>query len=249
MKKFSFALLSVVLISLLIGCTGDNQSEQEIPEGAVVAEKVSVSDIQADEIPQLFAAGEIEYHPVAVLNWLKQYPYLPMVDFAIAHNGDHLLVHYRVTEKRSIGTMENDLDDVYKESCCELFFMKEGDSLYYNIESNCIGSILMQCGTGRYDRDVSTAGNLKKIDRWASLGRNAIGKVNEETHWELALVIPLSALWRHSFSCLDGMTLRANVYNCVGSGDDRQYVTWRPIETDAPDFHRPEFFSRIYLKK
>lgn len=113
MKKFSFALLSVVLISLLIGCTGDNQSEQEIPEGAVVAEKVSVSDIQADEIPQLFAAGEIEYHPVAVLNWLKQYPYLPMVDFAIAHNGDHLLVHYRVTEKRSIGTMENDLDDVY----------------------------------------------------------------------------------------------------------------------------------------
>ena len=249
MKKFSFALLSVVLIYFFVGCTGDNQSGQEIPEGAVVAEKVTVSDIQANEIPQLFAAGKIEYHPVSVLNWPEQYPYLPKVDFAIAHNGDHLLVHYRVTEKRSIGTMENDLDDVYKESCCELFFMKEGDSLYYNIESNCIGSILMQCGTGRYDRDLSTAGNLKKIDRWASLGRNAIGKVNEETHWELALAIPLSALWRHSFSCLDGMTLRANVYNCVGSGDDRQYVTWRPIETDAPDFHRPEFFSRIYLKK
>lgn len=249
MKRFALSLLSVVLSSLLLGCTSDNKSEQEIPEGAVVAEKISVSDIRAGEVPDLFAAEKIEYHPVSALNWPEKYPYLPKVEFAIAHNGNHLLIHYRVTEKRSIGTMENDMDDVYKESCCELFFMEEGDSLYYNIESNCIGSILMQCGTGRYDRDASTAENLTGINRWASLGRSAIGTVNEETHWELALAVPLSALWHHSFSHLDGMTFLANVYNCVGSGDDRQYVTWHPIDTDVPDFHRPEFFCRIYFKK
>lgn len=46
---------------------------------------------------------------------------------------------------------------------------------------------------------------------------------------------------------LDGKIFLANIYNCVGSGDDRQYVTWRPIETEVPDFHRPEFFQRIYF--
>ena len=117
------------------------------------------------------------YNVVSVLNWAEQYPYLPRVEFAIAHNGANIFIHYRVTEKRTLGTMENDLDEVYKESCCEFFCMKEGDSLYYNIESNCLGSILMQCGTGRADREISSAENLKQIERWASLGRKSVGMI------------------------------------------------------------------------
>ena len=158
-----------------------------------------------------------------------------------------MLIHYRVTEKRTVGTMENDLDAVYKESCCELFCMEQGDNLYYNIESNCIGSILMECGSGRSDRITSTEQNLQQIDRWSSLGRSSVGTIPHETHWELALAVPLSAFWQHSYRTLDGKIFLANIYNCVGSGDDRQYVTWRPIETEVPDFHRPEFFQRIYF--
>lgn len=217
----------------------------ETPMTAVFIDR---SHIAAEDIPSVFDSAAVKYNTVSILNWKDTYPYLPKVDFAVAHNGNNLLIHYRVTEKRTIGTMENDLESVYKESCCEFFFMEESDSLYYNIESNCIGSIYLECGTERANRTVSTLDNLEKIDRWASLGRNSVGHIDSLTHWELAISVPLQALWRHDFVTLSGKTLLANVYNCVGSGDDRQYVTWVPVETDKPDFHRPEFFQPIYFE-
>ena len=218
-----------------------------LPADAVVARRIDIATVDADDISQIFKSEGIEYNTVSAVNWPEKYPYLPVVDFAAAHNGTNLLIHYRVTEKRTLGTMENDLDAVYKESCCELFCMNEGDSLYYNIESNCLGSILMECGRGRDNRTVSSAGNLQLIDRWASLGRKSIGLIAQETHWELALVVPISAFWRHNYGTLSGKTFLVNVYNCVGSGDDRQYVTWNPIDTPSPDFHRPEYFKRLYF--
>lgn len=243
-KRPSFFPFIILALCVLCGCE-KNDTDGPVKSDGIVAAKIPVSDVRAAEIPQLFASEQIQYNAVSDLNWPEQYPYLPQVDFAVAHNGSSILIHYRVTEKRTVGTMENDLDGVWKESCCEFFCMEQGDSLYYNIESNCIGSILMECGSGRAGRTTSTADNLQQIDRWASLGRSSVGTISAQTHWELALVIPLSAFWRHSYGTLDGKTFLANVYNCVGSGDDRQYVTWYPIVSAAPDFHRPEYFGRI----
>ena len=235
-----------MLLSVICGC--EKGAVNPVPSDAIIVEAVEVSDIRAEDVPALFASNKIRYNTVSVLNWMDKYPYLPQVDFAVAHNGENLIVHYRVTEKRTIGTIEKDLDGVYKDSCCEIFFKQEGDSLYYNVESNCIGTVTMECGAGRSGREASTGGNLEAVGRWASLGRKAVGTINRETHWELALVIPVSVLWKHNYGTLSGRSFQANVYNCVGSGDDRQYVTWHPVNTPAPDFHRPEFFRRIYFR-
>ena len=237
----------LLLIPFILQFYGCEKSEPTIPKDAVIARRIDKVMIDAYDIPQLFKSEGVEYNAVSSLNWPETYPYLPTVDFAVAHNGNNLLIHYRVTEKRTLGTMEKDLDPVYKESCCEFFCMNEGDSLYYNIESNCLGSILMECGKGRDNRTISKEDNLQRIDRWASLGRKSIGLIEQETHWELALVVPVSSFWRHNFGTLSGKTFLVNVYNCVGSGDDRQYVTWNPIDTPSPDFHRPEYFRRVYF--
>lgn len=248
MRKVMKRLKSVLIIPIALLLFGCEKSElTPVPEGAVVAEKIDVAGISAADIPQLFKTKGIEYNTVSVLNWQGKYPYLPEVNFAVAHNGTNLLLHYRVTEKRTLGTMVNDLDPTYKDSCCEFFCKKEGDDLYYNIESNCLGAILMECGSGRENRTSSTAENLQCIDRWASLGRENIGLIEKETHWELALVIPISVFWRTDYGSLSGKTFLANVYNCVGSGNDRQYVTWYPIDAPSPDFHRPEYFRRLYF--
>ena len=243
MKRLNL-LLMIPFVLQLFGCA---KSGHAIPKDAVIARRIDKATIDANDIPQIFKSEGVEYHTVSALNWPETYPYLPTVDFAVAHNGANLLIHYRVTEKRTLGTMVKDLDPVYKDSCCEFFCMNEGDSLYYNIESNCLGSILMECGKGRDNRTTSTTENLQHIDRWASLGRKDIGLINKETHWELAVVVPVAAFWRHNFGTLSGKTFLVNVYNCVGSGDDRQYVTWNPIDTPSPDFHRPEYFRRIYF--
>ena len=243
MKRLKL-LLMIPFVLQLFGCA---KSGHAIPKDAVIARRIDKATIDANDIPQIFKSEGVEYYTVSALNWQETYPYLPTVDFAVAHNGANLLIHYRVTEKKTLGTMVKDLDPVYKDSCCEFFCMNEGDSLYYNIESNCLGSILMECGKGRDNRTTSTTENLQHIDRWASLGRKDIGLINKETHWELAVVVPVAAFWRHNFGTLSGKTFLVNVYNCVGSGDDRQYVTWNPIDTPSPDFHRPEYFRRIYF--
>lgn len=242
-------LILLLIIPFALQLFGCGKCElPPIPEDAVVAKRIDDAQIDAADIPQIFKTEGIEYNTVSTLNWPEKYPYLPAVSFAVAHNGKNLLIHYRVTEKRTLGTMVNDLDPVYQESCCEFFCMNEGDSLYYNIESNCLGSILMQCGSGRDNRIVSSVGNLQGVDRWASLGRESIGLMAQETHWVLALVVPVAAFWRHDYATLSGKTFLANVYNCLGSGDDRQYVTWNPIDTPNPDFHRPECFRRLYFQ-
>ena len=243
MKRLKLMLM-IPFVLQLFGCA---MSGPAIPKDAVIARRIDKATIDANDIPQIFKSEGVEYYTVSALNWPETYPYLPTVDFAVAHNGANLLIHYRVTEKRTLGTMVKDLDPVYKDSCCEFFCMNEGDSLYYNIESNCLGSILMECGKGRDNYTTSTTENLQHIDRWASLGRKDIGLINKETHWELAVVVPVAAFWRHNFGTLSGKTFLVNVYNCVGSGDDRQYVTWNPIDTPSPDFHRPEYFRRIYF--
>lgn len=252
MKKFYTVLLVLFVCTLQLAfaaCDKDDSQEPVVPEGTLLVKKIGVSSVGASDIPAIFASESVKYNPVATLNWADKYPYLPQVEFAIAHNATNILIHYRVTEKRTLGTMENDLDAVYKESCCEFFCMPDDGNDYYNIESNCLGSILMECGKGRSNRVTSTADNLKQIQRWASLGRKSVGTIANQTHWELALVVPVTAFWKHNISNLSGKTFLANVYNCVGSGDDRQYITWHPITSDAPDFHRPEFFKPVYFEK
>lgn len=248
-KHFGIFAYALVALFCATACSDDDEPVVDpVPAGATVAERINKTNISAADIPTVFAAEKVAYHAVATLNWRETYPYLPKVEFALAHNGSNMLVHYRVTEKRTVATMEDDLSGVYKESCCELFCKEQGDDLYYNIESNCLGAILMQCGAQRSDRETSTVENLAQIDRWASLGRKNLGIISSETHWELALVVPLSVFWHHQFGTLSGKTFLANVYNCVGSGDDRQYVTWHPVETPSPDFHRPEYFRPVYFK-
>lgn len=247
MKTKIYTLISVLTLCVFYSHSNDNINNNNIPADAAMAVKIASDDVNAKDIPAIFASNSVQYHSVCSLNWNQSY--LPKVDFAIAHNGSNILIHYRVTESRVIGTMENDLTGVYKDSCCELFFIIDGEQCYYNIEANCIGSILMQNGKNRDDREKSSLDNLTKIDRWASLGRKSFGTITDETTWELALVIPLSALWKSSLSAIDGKLIRANVYNCGGIGNEAHYVSWNPIATKKPDFHRPEFFRPIYFCK
>jgi len=36
-----------------------------------------------------------------------------------------------------------------------------------------------------------------------------------------------------------------NIFRCVGSGETRGYLAWRPTKTDRPNFHVPEVFGEF----
>ena len=80
--------------------------------------------------------------------------------------------------------------------------------------------------------------------RSSSLGTEAFG-LREGLDWELELAIPASALAFHKLSSFSGLHARGNFYKCGNKLPRRHYLSWAPIDTPAPDFHRPEFFESI----
>lgn len=38
---------------------------------------------------------------------------------------------------------------------------------------------------------------------------------------------------------------RVNLFRCVGSGEDRGYLAWRPTHTPTPNFHVPDAFGEL----
>ena len=41
-------------------------------------------------------------------------------------------------------------------------------------------------------------------------------------------------------------TMYGNLYKC--GGENQHYVSYYPVQTEKPDFHRPEFFGEFVLE-
>ena len=63
--------------------------------------------------------------------------------------------------------------------------------------------------------------------------------------WELTVKIPLNLMGLDPENLPD--KIRANFYKCADDTDSMHFVSWSPIETENPDFHRPDFFGELYF--
>ena len=213
----------------------------------ITIKKISASGVTAQEIPALFKKSYKTYHKAEHVNWPAEFPYCPRMEFAVAHTNDAFLVHYRIEEQSVRAIAKNDNDSVWEDSCAEFFISPASDGLYYNIECNCAGTLLLGVGEGRNNRQLAAPEITQQIDRWASLGRTPFDTRNQPTQWELALRIPYSVFFRHNITSLDGLTLRANFYKCGDNLPVPHFISWNPIGTPTPDFHCPQFFGEVKL--
>ena len=199
----------------------------------------------AAQVPSAFASEGVEYQKIGVCNWPSEFPYAPSVEFGVAHSGDTIYIHYKVSEKTTGAAAGEDLGRVWEDSCVEFFCCPEAESsFYYNIECNCIGTILVCGGPGRHDREKASAEVLAGVQRWSSLGREPFAE-REEGPWEVALVIPAGTFFKHSVGDLGGAKMRANFYKCGDLLQTPHFLSYAPIAVANPDFHRPEFFTAI----
>ena len=202
----------------------------------------------AEQVPGLLDAAQVEFHPINVVNW-KEYPYCPAVEFRAAHAGNRLFVHYRITEQSVRAVAPHDGGRVWEDSCCEFFVQPADDGLYYNFECNCAGTLLLNCGKPG-DRTPAPKAVMEQVLRWSSLGREPFGeRSGGPFHWELALVIPVNAFFRHSVESLDGKEMRGNFYKCGDLLPVPHFLSWNPIHLPKPNFHCPEFFGKLKFMK
>lgn len=212
--------------------------------------KLNLSNPEPSELPAIFANAKVSYQEIGFANWPERFPYKPETSFALAYTENAFLIHFKVKgEKGVLATVKEDMGPVWGDACVEFFFTLGNDSLYYNLECNCLGNLLMQFGDGRNERINSTKENLLKIKRWASLDPDKTISDSEEVDWELALVIPCSSFFQHDIKAIDLKKIRANFYKCGGSGDNKHYISWNPVKTEKPNFHKPEFFGTVKLKQ
>ena len=214
----------------------------------LIIPKLSHSVATAAEIPAALLAAGIAYVPVENVNWPESYPYKPKMEFAAAHDGDALLLHYRLEEQSVRAVALKDQEHIWEDACAEFFISPAADGLYYNIECNCAGTLLVGVGEGRNNRVLAAPEITKLIDRWTTLGRTPFDTKEQPTAWELALRIPYSVFFRHNITSLDGLTLRGNVYKCGDNLPVPHFISWNPIGTPTPDFHCPQYFGELRIE-
>lgn len=203
---------------------------------------------KAEEVPACFAANNVAYQPITNVNWKDEYPYQPNVEFAIAYTDEAVLLHYRVTEASVRATAGHDNGPVWEDACVEFFSMPGGDDVYYNVECNCVGTLLIGAGDSRTGRQHAPEAVLSQVSRWASLGKDGFEERIGECSWEVALVIPFSAFFLHHIFSLQGKSVRANFYKCGDKLQTPHFLSWSPIDLPKPNFHCPDFFGTLHFE-
>jgi hypothetical protein len=180
------------------------------------------------------------------LNWINEYPYRPITLFSIARSKDSIFIKFSVHGSMLRAIYSNDQDPVYEDSCVE-FFCKIPDSEYYsNFEFNCIGTCQAAKRKSRTNDVIHLdLTQLSQIERFPSIGRRPFNEMEGMFEWELTVKIPFSLIGIDPDNL--PQKLLGNFYKCADGTDSPHFVSWSPINTEYPDFHRPEFFGELYL--
>jgi|UniRef100_UPI00404A584E hypothetical protein len=171
------------------------------------------------------------------------FPYKPQASFAIAYGGSSIFLKFFIEEKHVRAVFSEPNQPVYKDSCVEFFVSFGDEPEYYNFEFNCAGTCLLSFGDERANRKMTSADLIKSIAFQSSIKPATNRDAN--IGWELTLVIPFDAFQYHEITSMKGKKCRANFYKCGDDLPEPHFLAWNTINTEEPDFHRPEFFGNL----
>jgi len=213
--------------------------------------QLSIREIKTEKPVNLYIAehlldSQTAVNHIKMLNW-EEYGYLPEVNFRIAYSGDEIWLKYYVNEKHLKAFETKTNGDVYKDSCVEFFISPDGEN-YYNFEFNCIGTIHLAWGPGRYNRKFVDPLVIEKIEVKSSLANQPFDEKTGNFSWQIMVRIPTECFIFSKLSTLKGLKARANFYKCGDGTPEPHFVTWNPVKTTNPDYHRPEFFGEVLFE-
>ena len=211
----------------------------------------------ADPLPRLSAAwDDLAWKPAktAELNSFRPEgsAHRPRTSLRLLQNGRGLRGIYQVHDQfvRSIRT--HYFDEVWKDSCVEIFLQPKPGGGYFNLEMNAGGAHLCN-----YIEDPERVpGGFKKCTRLPTeIGhrievRSSLpGIVDPEiavpVTWHLNFFAPFT-VFEHYTGALGevrGQRWRGNFYKCGDDGSHPHWGSWAPV--DVFDFHVPRCFGTL----
>jgi hypothetical protein len=182
----------------------------------------------------------------------KQPEYSPVTRAKLRWDEQYVYVIFQVQDKYVKATATEYNEQVCKDSCVEFFFTPDQNTKkgYFNIETNCIGTILM-----RYQKGINTdvhpleSDVLDKIKIATSLpkGEPIEEEIGKPVNWTLEYALP----WRILCDYINvaepaaGVKWRANFYKCADDTSNPHWFTWSKIPLEKPNFHVPEYFGYL----
>lgn len=148
-----------------------------------------------------------------------------------------LAVKFHSMEKNALARYSGKNEPVYLDSCVEFFFNPNptSDRRYLNFELSAGKGLLIGLREKRKDK--------KYLDF-----QTEMFDVETEIHngdWYGKLFIPFSFILRY-YDIIENVFL-GNFYKCGDETEIKHYLSWNKVETDRPDFHRPDCFGKIIL--
>lgn len=185
------------------------------------------------------------HRTISCLNWPVMFPYKPLTTFAAAHDGTSLWVDFLVRCNYLRAENYTDQQPVSQDSCVEVFLQPRPEGEYWNFEFNCIGTANASHRTVRPEPTRLTPAELARIERYPSCGTRPFCELEGLFTWNLLVRIPLDLM---GVDASEGpVEMRGNFYKCASRCTLPHFLSWSPIATPEPDFHRPEFFGTITL--
>ena len=130
------------------------------------------------------------------------------------------------------------------------FFTPQQDvgSGYFNLETNCGGTILMyhQVSRNHCSKELSD-NDLDQIQIASSLPKLITKEITQPVTWTLEYKLPFSILAKYTevITPARGVEWKANFYKCADRSSHPHWLTWSIVDLPKPDFHRPEFFGTL----
>lgn len=190
--------------------------------------------------------GQPQWHRIPCLN-VDNYQWLPKLDISmqaqLCYDEQGIHVHLRAWETNIRAEYRDPLSAVCEDSCMEFFFRPVAEDLrYFNIELNPLGTVYLGFGGARSSR-VRLIVNQE--DRLFQKHAHML-----EDGWEVFYTVPLSFVqtFYPGYRLTSGQILYANCYKCGDKTDRPHYISWNPIDSEIPDFHRPTCFGRMVLE-
>jgi hypothetical protein len=166
------------------------------------------------------------------------------------YDEENIYVIFRV-EDRYVRAVEKGFhSSVCLDSCVEFFFTPGSEIKlgYFNVETNCGGTILFHYQTARNQNlkalDIS---DCKRVEIAHSLPKFIDPERTEPVTWTLEYRLPIEILEKYSpiIRPKPGVKWRANFYKCADRTSHPHWLTWSLVENDRPNFHLPEYFGTL----
>jgi len=191
---------------------------------------------------------------VEISNYMGTVPeFQPGVKAKMMYDDENIYVIFQVKDRfvRCLTTKYN--GPVYKDSAVEFFFSPDSSQplLYFNLETNCGGTALMQYNlVPRKESTAIDTNDIKQIEIAHSLPRIIDPEISDPVTWTLEYRIPLAMLEKYSLITHpeNGVIWRANFYKIAENNSNPHYITWAIVDNSYPDFHLPQFFGKLIFK-